>query len=82
MTTGPITLTAGWISWHTPPGAGVNGRDAAVLDAAQDLLLRDLHQRGSRRRAGLQGVVAAVQYGVAVIGRSIEIVRKTSYYWL
>ena len=47
MTTGPITLTVGWISRHTPPGAGVDGRDAAVIDIAQDLLLRDLHERGS-----------------------------------
>ena len=47
MTTGPITLTVGWISRHTPPGAGVDGRNAAVIDIAQDLLLRDLHERGS-----------------------------------
>lgn len=46
MTTGPITLTAGWIARHTPPGAGVDGRDAALIDIAQDLLLRVLHQRG------------------------------------
>ncbi len=47
MTTGPFTLTVGWTSRHTPPGAGVDGRDAAVIDIAQDLLLRDLHERGS-----------------------------------
>ena len=47
MTTGPITLTVGWIGRHTPPGAGVDGRDAAVIDIAQDLLLRDLHERSS-----------------------------------
>ena len=47
MTAGPITLTVGWIGRHTPPGAGVDGRDAAVIDIAQDLLLRDLHERGS-----------------------------------
>jgi len=46
MTSGPITLTAGWIGRHTPPGAGVDGRDAAVIDVAQDLLLRELHYRG------------------------------------
>ena len=40
MSTGPITLTVGWISRHTPPGAGVDGRDAAVIDISQDLLLR------------------------------------------
>lgn len=43
----PITLTVGWIARHTPPGAGVDGRDAAVIDIAQDLLLRDLHTRGA-----------------------------------
>jgi hypothetical protein len=47
MNMGPITLTVGWIGRHTPPGAGVDGRDAAVIDIAQDLLLRDLHERGS-----------------------------------
>jgi hypothetical protein len=46
MTSGPITLTVGWIGRHTPPGAGVHGRDAAVIDVAQDLLLRQLHYRG------------------------------------
>lgn len=47
MTSGPVTLTLGWIGRHTPPGAGVDGRDAAVIDIAQDLLLRELHGRGT-----------------------------------
>lgn len=48
MTNGPvITLTLGQIARHTPPGAGVDGRDAAVIDIAQDLLLRELHLRGA-----------------------------------
>jgi len=46
MTSGPITRTVGWVGRHTPPGAGVDGRDAAVIDIAQDLLLRELHRRG------------------------------------
>jgi Nucleotidyl transferase AbiEii toxin, Type IV TA system len=46
MTSGAITLTVGWVGRHTPPGAGVDGRDAAVIDIAQDLLLRELHRRG------------------------------------
>lgn len=37
MTTGHITLTVGWIGRHTPPGAGVDGRDAAVIDIWPDL---------------------------------------------
>jgi len=47
MTNGPVTLTLGWIARHTPPGAGADGRDAAVIDIAQDLLLRKLHDRGT-----------------------------------
>ena len=46
MTSGPIHLTLGWLARHTPPGAGVDGRQAAVIDIAQDLLLRELHQGG------------------------------------
>lgn len=46
MTSGPITLTVGWLGRHTPPGSGVDGRRAAVIDIAQDLLLRELHQGG------------------------------------
>ncbi|MFT4083948.1 MAG: nucleotidyl transferase AbiEii/AbiGii toxin family protein [Nocardioides sp.] len=46
MTSGPITLTLGWLGRHTPPGAGVDGRRAAEIDIAQDLLLRELHQHG------------------------------------
>jgi predicted nucleotidyltransferase component of viral defense system len=55
VTSGPITLTAGWIARHTPPGAGVDGRDAAVIDIAQDLLLRELHLRGVLDRLVFKG---------------------------
>jgi predicted nucleotidyltransferase component of viral defense system len=47
VTSGPVTLTLGWVGRHTPPGAGVDGRDAAIIDIAQDLLLRELHGRGT-----------------------------------
>jgi len=43
-----ITVTVGWIARHTPKGAGAGGREAAILDIAQDLLLRELHEVGSR----------------------------------
>lgn len=46
MTSGPINLTLGWLGRHTPPGGGVDGRRAAVIDIAQDLLLRELQSRG------------------------------------
>jgi predicted nucleotidyltransferase component of viral defense system len=39
-----ITLTVGWVARHTPKGAGAGGREAAVLDIAQDLLLRELQE--------------------------------------
>jgi Nucleotidyl transferase AbiEii toxin, Type IV TA system len=42
-----ITVTVGWIARHTPKGAGAGGREAAILDIAQDLLLRDLHDSGA-----------------------------------
>jgi hypothetical protein len=37
-------LTPGWLARHTPQGPG--GRQAALIDIAQDLLLARLHQRG------------------------------------
>lgn len=41
-----IRLTVGHIARHTPPGAGAQGRDAAIIDIVQDLLLRHLHGTG------------------------------------
>lgn len=41
-----IKLTVGHIARHTPRGAGAQGRDAAIVDIAQDLLLRHLHGIG------------------------------------
>ena len=41
-----IALTSGWVARHTPQGAGAGGRDAAIVDIAQDLLLRSLHNSG------------------------------------
>lgn len=41
-----IALTAGRIARHAPRNAGAGGQDAAILDVAQDLLLRSLHAEG------------------------------------
>lgn len=41
-----IRITIGHIARHTPPGAGAQGRDAAIVDIAQDVLLRHLHDEG------------------------------------
>jgi predicted nucleotidyltransferase component of viral defense system len=44
---GNITVTLGWIARHTPKGSGAGGQEAAILDIAQDLLLRELHEAGA-----------------------------------
>ncbi len=41
-----VNVTAGWIGRHTPANAQAGGRDAAIIDIAQDLLLRDLDGQG------------------------------------
>lgn len=41
-----MTITVGHIARHTPQGAGAQGRDAAIVDIAQDILLRHLHAEG------------------------------------
>lgn len=41
-----ISIQPGHIARHTPRNAGAQGREAAVVDIAQDLLLRCLHDEG------------------------------------
>lgn len=41
-----MNLTIGHISRHTPAGSGVPGREAAIIDIAQDLLLAYLEDKG------------------------------------
>ena len=41
-----INIQPGHIARHTPRGAGSQGREAAIIDVAQDLLLRHLHEMG------------------------------------
>ena len=41
-----INIQLGHIARHTPQGAGAQGREAAIIDIAQDLLLRYLHEEG------------------------------------
>ena len=42
-----MNITPGRIGQHTPRNAGAGGRDAAIIDIAQDLLLRELHACGA-----------------------------------
>ena len=55
MTGDQINVTDGWIARHTPKGAGSGGRDAAIIDIAQDLLLRELHTRGALKAIVFKG---------------------------
>ena len=41
-----INIQPGHIARHTPRSAGAQGREAAVVDVAQDLLLQYLHRKG------------------------------------
>jgi predicted nucleotidyltransferase component of viral defense system len=56
--TDDLNITAGLIARHTPAGAGSGGRDAAIIDIAQDLLLRDLHSRKALDRVVFKGGTA------------------------
>ena len=50
-----INIQPGHIVRHTPHGAGAQGRDAAIIDVAQDLLLRHLHEMGILTRLVFKG---------------------------
>ena len=52
------TIRIGHIARHTPPNAGAQGREAAVVDIAQDLLLRHLHSRGLLDSLAIKGGTA------------------------
>jgi predicted nucleotidyltransferase component of viral defense system len=53
-----IRINPGHVARHTPSGAGAQGRDAAIIDIAQDLLLRHLHDRGILDRLAFKGGTA------------------------
>lgn len=46
LTAGGINITPAHVLRHTPPGARTQGREAALVDIGQDLLLRHLHHVG------------------------------------
>lgn len=50
-----IRITPGYIARHTPANAGAQGRDAAIVDIAQDLLLRELHGNGTLDALAFKG---------------------------
>ena len=53
-----MNIQPGHIARHTPRNAGAQGREAAVIDIAQDLLLANLHERGVLDAAAIKGGTA------------------------
>lgn len=53
-----ISIQPGHIARHTPRNAGAQGREAAVVDIAQDLLLRHLHDEGLLNGVAIKGGTA------------------------
>ena len=56
--TSGVTLTPAHVLRHTPPGARAQGREAALVDIAQDLLLRELHEAGLMDELAFKGGTA------------------------
>jgi len=50
-----IQIQPGHIARHTPQGAGAQGRGAAIIDIAQDLLLRHLSEIGLADKLAFKG---------------------------
>lgn len=53
-----INIQPGHVARHTPRNAGAQGREAAVVDIAQDLLLRRLHDEGLLDGVAIKGGTA------------------------
>lgn len=51
-------LTEGHIARHTPTGSGAPGREAAIIDIAQDFLLSYLEDKGKMDHVSLRGGTA------------------------
>lgn len=51
-------IQPGHIARHTPRNAGAQGREAAVVDVAQDLLLTHLHDEGVLKGVAIKGGTA------------------------
>jgi uncharacterized protein len=60
-------ITAGWLARHTPQGPG--GRQAALIDIAQDLLLTRLQERGVFDHLVFKGGTALRKFYAGNAGR-------------
>jgi len=64
-----VNITLGHIARHTPPGAGAQGRDAAITDIAQDLLLRHLNNTSVLETLAFKGGTALRKLYAGSAGR-------------
>ncbi len=62
-------LTEGYIARHTPPGSGAPGREAAIIDIAQDFLLSYLEDCGEMGHVCLKGGTAIRKFYAGKEGR-------------
>jgi len=64
-----ITITPGHIARHTPQNAGSQGREAAIIDIAQDVLLRHLYFEGVLEELVFKGGTALRKLYAGTAGR-------------
>lgn len=55
MSSYEVNIRPGNIARHTPRSAAAQGREAAVIDIAQDLLLRELQDNGTLALVAIKG---------------------------
>ncbi|MBQ9489378.1 MAG: nucleotidyl transferase AbiEii/AbiGii toxin family protein, partial [Lachnospiraceae bacterium] len=64
-----MSLTEGHIARHTPTGSGAPGREAAIIDIAQDFLLSYLEDSGKMEKVSLKGGTAIRKFYAGREGR-------------
>jgi predicted nucleotidyltransferase component of viral defense system len=69
MTLQNINITPGHIARHTPRNAGAQGREAAIIDIAQDLMLRHLYEKGALNNLAFKGGTALRKFYAGKSGR-------------
>lgn len=67
-----LSLTMGYVVRHAP-SKGAGGYEAALIDIAQDLLLRELHTRGITEHLAFKGGTALRKLYAGGEGRSRRI---------
>ena len=64
-----VSINPGHIARHTPRYAGAQGKEAAIIDIAQDLLLRHLHGKGVLNNLAFKGGTALRKFYAGKLGR-------------